>query len=417
MLKQYKTALFSLIAACQPQSQQPPKQEPPLTPISAPASQPRSLVVMPSTSSQPSTTSQPTTSSQPTSASQAALAPSSEPAQPTDFFFVEGAHPNPKIEEQLSCEPVDPDESCEITLRTTSLYSCLCVTSKDRGDRTGDDDQAYKASIYAIEGDNVRPITPDDLFEEEIKFPESEDFVSDNFNVSFDKGLKISFYPPSYVYEYGDPNKSLSGDKLTKLLRADSPPASVEKTRRLPRDFEASAPSALMVTALDKNPAPSSMPIVGTLQRGLRWTDSNGENTALLVVEKKMSKDNLKSTTNLYINLYTTNDDITTRTLSVFDKQEKCEKPNNIAGFLGDARVTDVDLDGVGELSFVYQLGCLDTPSELHPVKVFLVEGGAKYALRGDSSGAYKKDKTLEKVPAIFTEYLEWLSKKALTSQ
>ncbi len=86
----------------------------------------------------------------------------------------------------------------------------------------------------------------------------------------------------------------------------------------------------------------------------------------------------------------------------------------------GSLRVTDLDDDGIAEVTFAYELTCAGDVSP-HTRKLLMYEGTAKYALRGETlvdigngekaGGSYELDPALKNGPAVFSDHLKarWL--------
>jgi hypothetical protein len=105
---------------------------------------------------------------------------------------------------------------------------------------------------------------------------------------------------------------------------------------------------------------------------------------------------------------------------------EKCDY-DNVTGFAeGSLQITDVDGDGVGEITFAYRVGCV---SDMSPVtlKLLVLEGGEKYIIRGttvidfgdgDRVGGDKNvDASLKKAPAAIREHADAQWARVVTSR
>lgn len=96
------------------------------------------------------------------------------------------------------------------------------------------------------------------------------------------------------------------------------------------------------------------------------------------------------------------------------DFVEDCKFDLTLEFFEDSLEVTDVDENGLGEVSFAYQLGCRSDVSAL-TAKLLLYQGTAKYALRGESryqsgekefsGGAFKADPAFDKAPKSFLPF------------
>ena len=102
-----------------------------------------------------------------------------------------------------------------------------------------------------------------------------------------------------------------------------------------------------------------------------------------------------------------------TRTLrTVNDHVDKCELDLILTVLDASLSVTDLDGDGMGELTFGYKLACV---SDVSPVdmKLLMLENGDKYILRGTDripkmgsepamGGSYKVDPSFQNAPPAF---------------
>lgn len=94
------------------------------------------------------------------------------------------------------------------------------------------------------------------------------------------------------------------------------------------------------------------------------------------------------------------------------DFVNRCEFDLELEMLDDSIEVTDLDNDGLAEISFLYKLGCRSDVSPLD-VKLLMYEGTTKYALRGESyervgeteyaGGAFKPD--FNGAPPAFLEF------------
>jgi hypothetical protein len=152
-------------------------------------------------------------------------------------------------------------------------------------------------------------------------------------------------------------------------------------------------------------------------ESALRWTDKNGENLLILALFKTSGKDatgDVLPSAVLTIDHLLISDGQKTRSLrSVRDGVEPCDF-DLTAEFLGDAELTDLDADGIAEVTVAYQLSC---KSDVSPdiVKLLVLENGEKYILRGESmypgdngkmlGGKFKPDPDPAKWPKVFLDH------------
>lgn len=95
------------------------------------------------------------------------------------------------------------------------------------------------------------------------------------------------------------------------------------------------------------------------------------------------------------------------------DFVEKCAFDATLTVDRDSVQITDLDGDGVKELSFLYSLGCRSDVSPL-TMKLLMYEGSTKYALRGTSrervsetdsvGGEYEIDPSFTSAPPAFLE-------------
>ena len=94
------------------------------------------------------------------------------------------------------------------------------------------------------------------------------------------------------------------------------------------------------------------------------------------------------------------------------DFVQRCEFDLELEMLDDSIEVTDLDNDGVAEISFLYKLGCRSDVSPLE-MKLLMYEGTTKYALRGESyervgeteyaGGTFKPD--FKGAPPAFLEF------------
>jgi hypothetical protein len=155
----------------------------------------------------------------------------------------------------------------------------------------------------------------------------------------------------------------------------------------------------------------------GTWLRGLRFQDRNGENLVIFTRAESArpargARDPERSR-HLYVRHYARASAAAAPRLlrEVRDKVERCEFDPS-AELLPDAiGVSDLDGDGIGELTFAYKLGCRSDVSPI-TLKLLLLEGGAKHILRGETrvkispteraGGKHTVDASFKRAPPAF---------------
>jgi hypothetical protein len=183
---------------------------------------------------------------------------------------------------------------------------------------------------------------------------------------------------------------------------------------------DAAQAEAPKTTRLGKEQLPAGLKPLSTLVVALRWSDAAGDNVAAF----SRSSDEKKGDARLQVELWSgkAGQGGVVRTLK--DAVLHCEFDLR-AEFLEEALgVTDLDADGLGELTFAYRTTCTSDVSPFS-LKLFLLEQRAKYGLRGSSivdvgggekvGGEKVGDPALRKLPQ-FARHLEavWLRVVAL---
>jgi hypothetical protein len=176
--------------------------------------------------------------------------------------------------------------------------------------------------------------------------------------------------------------------------------------------------SVLLVLSVFAAPVVGSPPSrAAKIVKTVTWTDKNGENTAVLTRREQPDATHLRVE-------HTAVAGAKRRTLRQVN--DKVEFPSDEDGcdltaeFVASATgLSDLDGDGIKELSFAYRLACRTdmSPSEL---KLLVLENGDKYILRGTSrmdvgppegivGGAFKADPARASWPPGFYAHAEKL--------
>ncbi len=189
--------------------------------------------------------------------------------------------------------------------------------------------------------------------------------------------------------------------------------------------------SALRVLTLES--VPKNVGVIGKVEKVIGWTDKNGENVAVFSRTSATSNkgkpfvraDGPYESAYLHV-LHV----VTTEPLRVLrevkDKEEGCDADLSVHFREGANAVTDLDGDGIGELTFAYSLNCA---SDMSPatLKLLMLENGEKYILRGTTriapsgadtapmGGAYHVDASFKDAPPAFLEHAKasWLKVRA----
>lgn len=128
----------------------------------------------------------------------------------------------------------------------------------------------------------------------------------------------------------------------------------------------------------------------GNLQKAISWHDELGENILLFTEQKIVTVepdgpvDSYYSKLELFVYHYFEGDGLLRLQRQVYDYMSGCGvKPES--GFDFDSlSVTDIDQNGIGEISFVYKLLCNRENWGGSQVKLIMLENGQKFALRSE---------------------------------
>lgn len=177
---------------------------------------------------------------------------------------------------------------------------------------------------------------------------------------------------------------------------------------------------ALAVLALAAAPAATlSSPVetkAGAWSRTLSFTDRAGAHLVkfeLTAPKVKKVEDDMEERSRLLTVVHTVKGKEVWRAK---DFVEKCVFDLTLEFIDGSIEVTDLDDDGEGEISFLYQLTCRSDVSPL-TAKLLMYEGSTKYALRGTSrervgekefmGGEFDTDPAFGKAPKAFLPFAE----------
>jgi hypothetical protein len=155
--------------------------------------------------------------------------------------------------------------------------------------------------------------------------------------------------------------------------------------------------------------------VSGTVERWVSWQDSNGDNVAVFSSDskEKAKKDGERLLSKgLYVTVFSGKDGKLKRGREVRELANAC--PFDLTNEVRETSVgvTDLDADGVGELTFAYVTGCRSDVSPL-TMKLVVLEGADKNILRGTTRlnpgdgwvGGEFKPEFGKKAPAAFLEH------------
>ncbi len=159
--------------------------------------------------------------------------------------------------------------------------------------------------------------------------------------------------------------------------------------------------------AITATQVPASIKINGIFNAAWQWTDKTGENTIVTSDRDIYNGKDGEFTGELYAAHYVRKD----TTYDMVWKDEEAERDCEFditAEFVKDAiTITDLNKDGIAEVTIIYRLACR---SDVSPslMKLVMHEGSAKYFLQGlswirsspeDSFTVTEKDANLETLP------------------
>jgi len=161
---------------------------------------------------------------------------------------------------------------------------------------------------------------------------------------------------------------------------------------------------------IGKEQIPASVTVNGKLDKAVGWTDKNGENVAVFSIREVPRKGNQEGSAFLEVQHVIVDPPRAVRTVK--DTVEKCDA-DMVAEFRHEAlEITDLDKDGIGEITFAYAMNCA---SDMSPavLKLLTLENGDKYILRGTTrieaagpdtlaGGEFVADPSFRKGPPAF---------------
>jgi len=132
---------------------------------------------------------------------------------------------------------------------------------------------------------------------------------------------------------------------------------------------------------------PARVKATGEVIRTLSWSDSKGDNIAVFssTLASKTKGEITLSTKSIFVDVFTGKDGKFKKVRNVKEVVAKCDTDTTNDFFDTSVGVTDLDKNGVGELTFAYRSACR---SDMSPadMKVLVLEGPKKYILRGQTS-------------------------------
>lgn len=128
------------------------------------------------------------------------------------------------------------------------------------------------------------------------------------------------------------------------------------------------------------------------LKRAKKWHDASGENWLVLYeTGSYIEKGEMKASAKLSAVLYQKTDSGFVQQWKMIDFIRDCELDLTCAFYAENLSITDLDKNGLAEITMVYALGCKGDVSP-NEKKLIMFEGGKKYAIRGEELMIMQKD-------------------------
>jgi hypothetical protein len=159
---------------------------------------------------------------------------------------------------------------------------------------------------------------------------------------------------------------------------------------------------------------PAGAKLDGTIEKVVTWTDARGENHAGFAT--RAGRKGELTSKSLWVRHWITQGGAAQLVREIKDHVGDCEFDLTLAFVDRALGLTDLDGDGVAELTFAYQLGCRSDVSP-NDLKLLILEGGDKYIIRGQTridmgdgeryGGERKVDASLVKGPQELRRHAE----------
>jgi hypothetical protein len=195
------------------------------------------------------------------------------------------------------------------------------------------------------------------------------------------------------------PSTSPSVSPLPPPPRVAASPAS--PTTALPIEDDPNTVPAVVgpMQAIPKDQIPSSVQLHGKVEHALRWTDGNGDNLAVFTRGESTRSDHASAYLDVQHIVLTT--PARAKVLrSVRERVDDCDGELHLSYLDRAFAVTDLDHDGIGELTFAYVRACR-TGTAPTAMKLLMLENGDKYILRGSMGGELRVDPSFTRTPAF----------------
>ncbi|GAB4406722.1 MAG: hypothetical protein OHK0039_08610 [Bacteroidia bacterium] len=149
-----------------------------------------------------------------------------------------------------------------------------------------------------------------------------------------------------------------------------------------------SAAAGLRPQTFERSRLLPDMRFLGELVDGQMWEDDGGFNAVILSQEVvDIENPDFQQEITLHAYHYRVQDGQLALLREVVDFEKDCPFDNMARFAPRSLRLHDLDTDGLGEVSFVYYLGCVSDVSPT-PMKLLTLENGDKYIIRGNTIAA-----------------------------
>jgi hypothetical protein len=191
-------------------------------------------------------------------------------------------------------------------------------------------------------------------------------------------------------------------------------------------DLNTGTGAALKLTVLKKGELPAPVKAPDGLERAITFTDKNGLNVVVFASVRRDHDGDAQRSARLTVEHFAIKDGRARSVRVVKDGVDDCDL-DVVADFIhGATAVTDLDGDGLAELTFAYRTACKGDVSP-DTLKLLLLRDGEKWILRGDDrievepgrrvGGTFKPDPPPPKWPAEFLAHAKKTWAKILSER
>lgn len=148
--------------------------------------------------------------------------------------------------------------------------------------------------------------------------------------------------------------------------------------------FAAPDPTHVPFRSDSSGKLPERVKASGTVIRTIAWSDANGDNLAVFssTTTTKTNKDISATTKSLFVDVFSGKNGKLKKVRNVREVVSSCTADITNDFFETSVSVTDLDQNGVAELTFGYRSACRNDVSPA-AMKVLVLEGSKQYTLSG----------------------------------